>query len=69
MLGLHTRYSEARAVHTAWHWFGAMYKVRTSMNICRQIKMEREKEKHNGSPEIWSSILSENALEFMSLRT
>ena len=28
--------------------------------------MKREKEKHSGGPEIWSSVLSENALEFMS---
>ena len=27
--------------------------------------MKREKEEHNGGPEIWSSILNENTLEFM----
>ena len=33
MLGLCIRYLEARVVHTAWHWIGAMYKVGTSMDI------------------------------------
>ena len=33
MLGLCTGYSEARAVHTAWHWIGAMYEARASTNI------------------------------------
>ena len=33
MLGLCTRYSEAGVVHTAWHWIGAMYEVRASMDI------------------------------------
>ena len=42
MLGL-TGCSEAGAVHTAWHWIGAMYEARTSMDV--DIKKWRGKER------------------------
>ena len=51
ILGLCTRYSEAGAVHTAWHWIRAMYKARTSTDI--------DKEKWRGEErnvaEVWRS--------------
>ena len=32
--GLHIRYLEAGGVvHTAWHWIGAIYEVKTSIDI------------------------------------
>ena len=33
ILGLCTRFLEARAVHTAWHWIGTMYEAITSTDI------------------------------------
>ena len=51
MLGLHTRYLEARAVHTAWHWIGAMYEVRTSTDIDK----EKQGEKRRNVTEVWRS--------------
>ena len=44
MPGLCTRYSEAGAVHTAWHWIRAMYKARTSTDI--DIEKWREKRRN-----------------------
>ena len=51
MLGLHTRYSEARVVHTAWHWIGAMYEARTSMDIDKS----KWREKRRNIMEVWRS--------------
>ena len=51
ILGLHTRYLEARAVHTAWHWIGTMYKAITSMDINKS----KWREKRRNIMEVWRS--------------
>ena len=51
MPGLHTRYLEARAVHTAWHWIGAMYEARTSMDI----DIEKWRCEERNIVEVWRS--------------
>ena len=51
MPGLCTRYLEVRVVHTAWHWIGAMYKVRTSTDIDK----EKWRGKERNVMEVWRS--------------
>ena len=43
MLGLHTRYLEARVVHTAWHWIRTIYEVMTSTDIDKSKWREKRR--------------------------